>query len=166
MEETRIDELRASLNAIGNMQITYTSFFKSFATKLEESLGAFLGSPSDVALCNNTGDFNFDNGSYVHQGLGFENGEYRIPLMLRIRHTKDDGAFLLRFRIFCKLDDTNLAVRFGDTSEIRTLPLNDMEGLLDQLNHLIFEHLRAVFSPKSWLKIPSSDYQGTHIGFC
>lgn len=163
MEKTRIDELRASLNAIGDMQIDYMQFFTNFAIKLEGSLGTFLGSPSDVALCTNTGHFDFERGSYVHQGLGFDDGEYRIPLMLRICHTKDDGAFLLRFRIFCTLEGEKLIARFGNSTEVLTMRKDDD---LEKLNHFIFENVRLLLSPESWFKIPSLDYQDTLIGFC
>ena len=163
MTKTRIEELRASLNAIGEMQKDYICFFQDFAERLESSLGDFLGNPSDVALCNNIGDFDFSRGSYGYEGLGFEDGEYRIPMMLRIQHTQDDGTFLLRFRIFGTLEGDKLTARFGDSSEVFSMNRNDD---LDKINQFIFKNVSDLLSTNAFFKMPSLDYQDTLIGFC
>ncbi|MGL4604675.1 MAG: hypothetical protein ACRCU9_11070 [Iodobacter sp.] len=157
---TRMDHLRNLVAAIGDKQTDYLQFFPAFATRLESELGDFLGSRESVALCCAYESFNFDQGSYHHTGLGFENGKYRIPFMFRLKHLEDDGDFLVRVRLYFTREGTNLSVQIeGDNS----LPLSETD--LTPLCEYVYQHLCNIFSETTWFEQNKPDYKGTGIGF-
>jgi hypothetical protein len=160
MATPRIEDLRSLVAAIGAQQIEYHRFFPPFADRLEVEFGNYLGSRESVALCNANGAFDFESGSYMHEGLGFEDGRYRIPLMIRLSNLHDDGALDLRIRIyFTREGDRLVAQIIGEP----TIDVSATE--FDAINGYIYRHLCELFSNSKWFKLDKADYQGTRVGF-
>lgn len=160
MTTSRIDHLRRLVAAIGAKQSDYHQFFKEFAIRLESELGDFLGSRESVALCCAYDDFTFEQGSYCHEGLGFESGRYRIPLMFRLKNLKDDGDFLVRIRLYFTKEETNLSVQIdGDNA----LVLSETD--LVPLCEYVYQNLCKNFAEPNWFEQHTSDYQSTGMGF-
>ena len=145
---------------IGAKQIEYHLFFPSFANRLEYELGDYLGSRKSVALCCAFGDFTFEQGSYRHAGLGFEDGRYRIPLMVRLKNLKDDGDLLVRVRLYFTKNGTKLSAQIEGEG-----PLEMSETDLAPLNEYIYHHLCKSFAESTWFEQNKSDYQSTGMGF-
>jgi len=160
MDMSRIDTLRHLIAAIGERQIEYHKFFPPFADWLEMELGKYLGDSECVALSNASGSFDFDNGSYRHEGLGFDRGRYRIPLMFRFKNLKDDGDFLVRIFTFYTLEGEDLIAEIAGRPSIR-IPKRAPAPLLEQ----IYVHLLSLFEHRSWFADQGADYAGTGIGF-
>lgn len=163
MTTKRIDNLRNLVAKIGAKQTEYQQFFASFADRLESELGEYLGCKDSVALCCAYGSFTFDKGSYRCEGLGFEDGRYRIPLMFRLKNLGDDGDLQVRVRVyFTKKDGEKLSVTIdGET----TLEMNDSEFV--RLNDYIYRYLCKILDQSTWFehgKNPSA-YQCTGMGF-
>jgi hypothetical protein len=160
MTTQRIDTLRSLVASVGARQIEYHKFFPTFADQLVVDLGNYLSSPDDVALCCATGPFDFDKGSYYHEGLGFEDGRYRIPLMIRIRNLNDDGALDVRIKIgFTKADN-------GLTAQLAGEPVLELNlATLSPLHDYIYDYLCRLFSQNAWFNLGTEDYQSTRVGF-
>lgn len=157
---SKIDTLRHMVAAIGEMQIDYWSFFPGFARRLENELGQFLGESSSVALSSAEGYFSFDQGSYKEEGLGFERGRFRIPLMFRLRNLTDEGEFLIRIKIYFVKEKRVLMAWLGDGNLITV----DPENLNELLEH-IYKYLIDILSSTAWFDENPGHYQGTQIGF-
>lgn len=156
--KSKIDTLRQMVAQIGEKQAEYHAFFPAFSNHLVQELGAFLGDPACVALCPAIGDFSFDL-DHRHEGLGFEGGRYRIPLMFRLNNLNDEGALILRIRLYFAKGEKALLAWVG--SEKLTFEADGLPGLLDA----IYEHLTDLLSSAAWFEEHSDDYQGTHMGF-
>jgi len=156
---SRIDHLRSLVAAIGARQTEYHQFFPSFADRLEQEFGDYVGSKESVALCCAYGDFGFDH-CYRHSGLGFEGGRYRIPIMIRLKNLKDDGDFLIRVRLYFTKMGAALSVQIDGECEI-TLD----EGDISPLNDYIYKFFCKCLAETKWFEQNKSDYQGTGIGF-
>lgn len=156
---SRIDTLRQMVAAIGQTQIEYHRFFPSFADQLAQGLGQFLGDPSSVALCPADGDFAFDV-QYGHEGLGFEGGKYRIPLMLRLKNLQDEGELVIRIRLYFVKSERALLAWVGDGQPVTVEASN-----LTQLFEAVYEHLTDLLSSSAWFEDNPAHYQGTRIGF-
>ena len=162
MSKLRIDSLRELVAEVGKKQLAYWEFFPNFALRLEKEFGDYLGDASSVALAPATDDFNFDQGSYRHAGLNFEDGKFRIPLMVRLKNLNDAGDLIVRIRIYFTME-TNMI-----TAEIKGEPVvvlpslaNDVRPLLDYA----YQYLKKSFVHSAWFAENRSDYQGTRIGF-
>lgn len=160
MTITRIEHLRSLVAAIDAKQFDYHKFFPAFATQLERELGDFLGSRESVALCCAYGDFTFEQGSYHHAGLGFEDGRYRIPFMFRLKNLKDDGELLVRVRLYFTREGTNLSVQIEGGS---SLELSETDPA--PLYECVYQHLCKNFAESTWFEQHKSDYQSTGMGF-
>lgn len=160
MGNRKIDELRQQLGKIGERQRRYIFFFPPFADRLVEVLGDYFGDPKAVALTTAYDEYDFET-LYRHEGLGFENGKYRIPVMVRLGNLKDDGCSLYRFRLFCSLSGDVVEVQI-DSGKSVSLP-NEAENLQPLLLK-VFEHMQQQFSESSFFGGHTS-YQDTRIGF-
>ena len=156
---SKIDTLRQMVAAIGKTQIEYHKFFPSFADQLTQELGQFLGDPASVALCPSEGDFSFDT-RYRHEGLGFERGKYRVPVMIRLKNLEDDGDLIIRIRLYFVKGEKTLLAWIGDAKPV-TVDLGKLGVLLEA----IYEHLTDVLSSSAWFEANPAHYQGTRIGF-
>jgi hypothetical protein len=145
--------------AIGETQIAYHKFFPGFADELTQELGRFLGEPGAAALCPANGDFSFDV-QYRHEGLGFEKGRYRVPVMIRLKNLKDDGDLLIRVKLYFVKGEKALLAWIGNEK-----PVTFEHGKLDVLLEAIYEHLTDLLSSSAWFEENPSQYQGTKIGF-
>ncbi|MBY0411555.1 MAG: hypothetical protein K2Q97_15875, partial [Burkholderiaceae bacterium] len=140
-------------------QIEYHNFFPQFADELTKELGQFLGDPTAVALCPAEGEFSFDF-QYRHAGLGFEQGKYRIPLMIRLKNLEDDGELLIRLKLYFVKKENSVLAWAGDEKPVTFEP-----SKLDVLLDAIYKHLTDLLSSSAWFEINPSHYQGTRIGF-
>jgi hypothetical protein len=156
---SKIDMLRQMVADIGNTQSEYHKFFPGFADRLTQELGNFLGDPTAVALCPAEGKFSFDF-QYRHEGLGFENGKYRVPVMIRLKNLNDDGDLLIRIKPYFMKGDKDLLAWIGDAKPVTFEP--NKPGILLEA---IYEHLTDLLSSSAWFEANSSHYQGTRIGF-
>lgn len=160
MKESRFDTLRKMIAAIGARQTEHHKFFPPFANQLVHDLGQYLGDESSVALCRARGDFDF-NGSYGHEGLGFDGGRYLIPLMFRFRNLQDDGELLVRIHLHFTLDGEDLIAVVGGRSPIRVRK-DDATPLLED----VYLHLCSLFENHAWfIEGRGADYSGSGIGF-
>jgi hypothetical protein len=160
MTATRIDKLRCLVANIGTKQSEYHNFFTAFATQLESELSEYMGCKDCVALCQPYGDFNFDQGSYHHAGLGFENGRYRIPIMLKVKNLQDEGDFIIRVRIYFTKTDNILHAQIWDESAVQ-FEETDFTTLCQYIYHCFLK----IFSEPTLLEHHELDYQSTGIGF-
>jgi len=160
MAQSRIDSLRHLVADIGRRQVDYWRFFPKFADRLESELGEYMGDRTCVALSCASGEFSFDQGSYRHEGLGFERGRFRIPLMFRLKNLEDEGDLLVRISVFLTLKGHELSAQIADTPVLR-LSAEDATPLLEY----IYQHLRRLFATENWFNQPGVDYGGTAIGF-
>lgn len=161
MPESRIDNLRALVANIGQHQLADMKFFHPLADRLVQELGVFLGDPACVGLAPNSGDFNFDHGSYGHEGVGFEGRRFRIPLMFRIRNLNDDGDLQIRLRLyFARSGEHQLRAELSGSASV-TASAADLTGLLAY----IYEHLCRILAAPMWFAEYPADYQQTQIGF-
>ncbi|NOY72799.1 MAG: hypothetical protein GXP14_10545 [Gammaproteobacteria bacterium] len=144
---------------IGRKQIEYYEFFPSFADKLVAGLGKYLGDEKSVALTTNKDHFQFDI-MYRHEGLGFECGRYRIPIMIKFDNLKKPGFLLQRISLYCSKTGNCIFVSINDE-----LPLEIQESEMDNLYNKIYEYLCSSFSKDSWFESNKKDYQATGIGF-
>lgn len=156
---SKIDMLRKMVADIGNTQNLYHKFFPGFADQLTQELGNFLGDPTAVAHRPAEGEFSFDF-QYGHDGLGFENGKYRVPVMIRLKNLNDDGDLLIRIKLYFTKDDKYLLAWIGDEKPVTFEP-NKLGILLEA----IYEHLTDLLSSRAWFEANPSHYQGTRIGF-
>ncbi|MFH1315376.1 MAG: hypothetical protein ABIH67_03190 [Candidatus Uhrbacteria bacterium] len=159
MSEKRIDVLRNLIAEIGKQQIEYHEFFPAFADKLVAGLGKYLGDEHSVALTTNNEEFQFDI-TYRHEGLGFEGGRYRIPIMIKFDNLNDSGSLLQRIWLYCSKNNNRISISINNesTSEIR-------ESEMDTLYKQIYEYLCSSFSNASWFETRKQDYRATGIGF-
>ena len=153
MSDRRIDELRHRVAAIGRRQAEYHRFFPAFADHLVVALGTYLGDPTAVALTVNEGSFDFDH-EYRHTGVTFDQGFYRIPVMVRIDNLEDDGSLLIRFRLFCELRDGLVYVAVDDDKADAV----DAEGELNELCEWIFARLRTRLSEDNFIDTHPADH--------
>lgn len=160
MPHLRIDTLRELVAAVGKQQTAYWRFFPAFADRLEKEFGEYLGDPSCVALSSASGPFTFDRGSYRHEGLGFEGGKFRVPLMVRLRNLNDEGDLLVRVCLYFIMDGASLTVDLKGEPTL-TVSTSDLAPLFGY----IYRYLENSFSNSAWFAENSSDYQGTRIGF-
>jgi len=156
----RIDNLRTLVAKIGERQTEYLTFFPTFADRLVSALGDYLSDASSVALSCAYGEFTFDNGSYGHAALGFENGKYRIPLMFRLRNFQDSGVSLVRVRVCFTKDGAKLSAQISGES---ALEIDETD--FARLNEYIYSYLCKSLAVATWFEQNKSDYQGTGIGF-
>lgn len=161
MNRSRIDELRHRVAQIGERQTKHLTELPKLADRLEDELGEYLGDPNSVALCCAQGPFSFNEGSYLHEGLGFEGGRFRVPIMIRIRNLKDDGDLQIRIRLFLTLDEKNALTAYLDGEA----PLRFTDADLSPLLDYIYKHLQSLFAQDRWFELPNTDYVGTGIGF-
>jgi hypothetical protein len=155
----KIDTLRQLVADIGKTQRSYHEFFPGFADSIVLEVGRYLGEPASVALCSAENQFSFDE-QYRHEGLGFEDGRYRIPLMVRLMNLADEGCLILRVKVFfTKEGDTMSAHIKGEKS------ISFQAGCFDDLNKYIFDHLVAIFSSNAWFHGNRTEYSGSNIGF-
>jgi len=156
---SKIDALRQMAAAIGKTQIEYHSFFPGFADQLTQDLGQFLGDLAAVALCPAEGEFSFDL-QYRHEGLGFENGKYRVPVMIRLKNLNDDGDLIIRIKLYFVKGETALLAWIGDVK-----PVTFEHGKLAALLESIYEHLTDLLSSSAWFEANPLHYQSTKMGF-
>lgn len=154
MSNRRIDELRQRVADIGKRQVEYHRFFPRFADRVAQALGEYLGDPTAVALTVNEGPFDFDN-EYRHAGVGFERGFYRIPIMVRLDNLEDDGAFLLRLRLFCERRDGRVFIAIDDEDAQEV----DGDGPLSDVCDQIFASLLKRLSEGSVIDSHASDHK-------
>lgn len=159
MSENRIDILRQLIAEIGKQQIEYYEFFPSFAEDLVKGFGKYLGDEKSVALTTNKEDFQFDI-MYRHEGLGFEDGRYRIPIMIKLNNLDGSGYLLQRIRLFCIKNNDRVSITINGESNV-DIQTNEM----DLLYKKIYEYLHKSFSKASWFENNKQDYQATGIGF-
>jgi hypothetical protein len=160
MSTNRIDNLRSLVAHIGAKQVEYHQFFPAFADRLEQELGEYLGNKEAVALCRAFGEFTFEQGSYRHAGLGLEDGRYRIPLMFKLKNLEDEGALLVRVRVYFTKNGSKLSAQIAGES-----PMELSETDLASLNEYIYCQLCKSFEESTWFEQNKSDYQNTGIGF-
>ena len=160
MTTSKIDELRELVAVVGRRQTEYWRFFPDFAVQIESELGEYLGDKASVALSSATGDFSFDHGSYRAEGLGFEKGKFRIPLMFRLKNLHDEGDLLIRIRLFFVMGEKALLAWIEKDDPI-TFVSTDLKPLLDG----IYEHLVEALSSSAWFDENPGNYQQTRIGF-
>lgn len=157
---SRIDHLRELVAQIGQEQRRYYQFFPPFADQLERELGEYLGAPDCVALSNAEDHFSFDQGSYRHAGLGFEDGKFRVPLMFKLRNLKDEGFLTLRFFILFTFDGDDLNVEIPGQSVFK-IASDDRSSL----HEYIYKHLCRCFSHSHWFDTAAASYQASGIGY-
>ena len=145
--------------AIGKTQIEYQRFFPSFADQLTQEFGQFLGDPDSVALCPSEGDFSFDL-TYRYEGLGFEMGKYRVPLMIRLKNLEDDGDLLVRIKLYFVKGEKAVLAWVGDEKPVTVDP-KKLEVLLEA----IYQHLTDLLSSSAWFEAKPAHYQSTQMGF-
>lgn len=151
---TRIEDLKNLVTAISTKQIEYIKFFGDFAYRLESGFGAYMGEEGRVALCCADGPFSFDQGSYCQQGIGLEQGKFRIPLMINL------GDPIIRVKLyFTKESDCLTAEIHGEK------PIDFKESNMDYLYEYVFSYLKKCLSESAWFSFPKQDYQSTKIGF-
>ena len=156
---SKIETLRQMVAAIGKTQIEYHNFFPGFADQLTKQLSKFLGDPGAVALCPAEGKFSFDF-QYRYEGLGFENGKYRVPVMIRLKNLNDDGDLLIRIKLYFVKGEKAMLAWIGEQKPVTFEP-----GKPDSLLEAIYEHLTDLLSSSAWFEANPSHYQGTQIGF-
>lgn len=156
---SKIDTLRRIAAATGKTQIEYHNFFPVFAEQLIQELGQFLGDSDAVALCPAEGDFSFDF-HYRNEGLGFENGMYRIPVMIRLKNLNDDGDLLIRIKLYFVKRENDILAWIGEQKPVAFEP--EKSGALVDA---IYDHLTDLLSSSAWFEANPSHYQGTQIGF-
>ncbi len=159
MTEKRIDVIRNLIAEIGKQQIEYYTFFPGFSDNLVAGLGQYLGEEKSVALTTNKKDFQFDI-SYRHEGLGFESGRYRIPIMIKFNNLNDSGFFIQRIWLYCSKNGNRISISINDESTIEI-----QENKMDPLYEQIYEYLCSSFSKAGWFEQNKQDYQATKIGF-
>jgi hypothetical protein len=160
MPSLKIDHLRELLASVGQQQITYWDFFKSFSDNLENQLGHYLGDPASVALSSMDGEFSFDHGSYRQQGLAFRKGKFVIPLMFRLRNLKDEGDTLIRVHLLCSLEGEKVIAEFESQA-----PVSVSQSEIEPLLEYIYKYLVSTCSKPAWFAENPSQYQGNAIGF-
>ena len=156
---SKIETLRQMVAAIGKTQTEYHKFFPGFADQLTQQLGQFLGDPGAVALCPVAGEFSFDF-QYRYEGLGFENGKYRVPVMIRLKNLNDDGYLLVRIKLYFMKGEKAVLAWIGEEKPVTFEP-----GKLGALLEAIYEHLTDLLSSSAWFEANPSHYQGTQMGF-
>ena len=156
---TKIDTLRQKVAAIGKTQIEYYDFFPSFADQLIKDLGQYLGDKNCVALCPAEGDFSF-NIQYRYEGLGFESGRYRIPIMVRLKNLEDEGDLLIRIKLTFVKGESAILAWVGEEK-----PLTIDSARTNELCQTVYHHLSDLLSSTAWFEENPGDYQGTRIGF-
>jgi hypothetical protein len=159
MPEKKIDILRNMIAEIGKKQIEYYKFFPAFADNLVTGLGQYLGDEKSVALTTNKEKFQFDI-EYRHEGLGFEAGRYRIPIMIKFENLNDSGFLLRRIWLYCSKNGTRVSISINDESSLEI-----QEGEMEALYSKIYEFLCNSFSTSNWFEKNKQDYQATGIGF-
>ena len=159
MTTTRLQHLQQLAATIGEKQLEYHAFFPQFGEKLVLELGKYLGQPSEVALCNNDTEFRFEK-IYRHEGIGFEEGRYRIPIMIRIKNLLDQGCLVLRIRIYCTKSGSKLEVQIEKYEIVKFEETN-----LSVLVEALYKHFCSALSTQTWFANNQIDYQGTGMGF-
>ena len=159
MSEKKINILRNMIAEIGKQQAEYYKFFPSFADKLVTGMGKYLGDEKSVALTTNKKHFQFDI-MYRQEGLGFEAGRYRIPIMIKFDNLNDSGSLLQRIWLYCSKNEDCISISINDEP-----PIEIHEEEMDALYKAIYEYLCASFSRVSWFEDNKQDYQETGIGF-
>lgn len=160
MNTNRIDVIRHRVKRIGEMQLTYHRFFHAWADRFVDALGDFLGATDCVLLANLDGPFDFDQGSYRHEGLGFDdNGRYTVPVMVKMRNLEGDGSTVTRVIVRCVLGDQRLKVFLGE--KVETFMQDDLQGPC----RFFFDFLLECFNDDRWFASSGPDYQTTRIGF-
>ncbi len=159
MPEKKIDILRNMIADIGKKQIEYHKFFPTFADNLVTGLGQYLGDERSVALTTNNDKFQFDI-EYHHEGLGFEAGRYRIPIMIKLDNLNDSGFLIRRVWLYCSKNGACVSISINDESSLEI-----QEGEMEALYSKIYEFLRSSFSVSNWFEKNKQDYQETGIGF-
>lgn len=144
---------------IGKKQTEYYKFFPAFADKLVSGFGQYLGDEKSVALTTNEENFQFDI-QYQHEGLGFDAGRYRIPIMIKFDNLNDSGFLLRRIWLYCSKSGDRVSISINNES-----PLEINEDEMDTLYIKLFEYLRSSFSTSNWFELNTQDYQATGIGF-
>ena len=127
MPEKRIDILRNLIADIGKKQIEYIKFFPTFADKLVTGLGQYLGDETSVALTTNKENFQFDI-QYRHEGLGFECGRYRIPIMIKFDNLGDSGFLLLRIWLYCSKNGSRVSITINNKTSLE-VQADDADGM-------------------------------------
>ena len=160
MNEKRIDVLRNRIADIGKQQIEYHKFFPEFADNLVIGLGKYLGDEKSVALTTNKNEFDFDK-TYRHEGLGFEGGKYRIPIMIKFDNLKDSGWLIQRIWLYCTKSKDCVSVSINSEESIRI----SLKGQDEILYEKIYEYLLSSFSKENWFEANMRDYKSAGIGF-
>lgn len=159
MPYQKIDTLRKLVAAIGTEQAAYWEFFPDFSYRLEKELGEYLGEPSCVALSSATGPFSFHQ-IYRHEGLEFEGGKFRVPLMIRLNNLNDEGQVAVRIRLYFVKTSTSLSAEIKGEKPI-TVDTSDLTPLLEY----VYRYLEKSLSHSNWFTENASDYHDTRIGF-
>lgn len=157
MTQLRINILREALAEMGKLEQEYIQFFPRYADNLIVKLGEYLGDPLAVRLSNNNNDYNFEE-NYRHQGLGLENGQYRIPIQIKIRNLTGNSYFQLKVILFCTKESEQLNIRINDE-----IGINTQTDDFDRVCESIYSYLTKFFSKESWFQ--SSHYNGGSFGF-
>lgn len=159
MNLSRIDEIRNMISDISKKQVEYYEFFPGYGGKIVSALGIYLGDEKSVALAPATGPFDFSM-IYRGEGLGFQDGKYRIPIMVRFNNLADEGYMAHRFLLFCTKngDDINISINNSPSKQVN---LNDTETVCSH----IFKHLKSEFSSCAWFDEHNPNYQSNKIGF-
>ena len=160
MTQSRIDNLRHMVAAIGEQQREYYRFFPGFADRLESELGDYFGDPSCVALSSAMGEFTFEQGSYRHAGIGFDHGRFRIPIMFRLKNLKDQGDLVIRILMFFSKQEDDFTAQIDGQSVIHF-----QEQDLEPLYKYVYQHLQGLFEKQNWFTEVGAEYAGSSIGF-
>lgn len=147
------------ISEIGKRQIEYYKFFPEYGNKIVKALGNYLGDEKSVALAPASGDFNFST-MYRGEGLGFEDGKYRIPIMVKFDNLNDEGSCLHRFLLFCTKNGDELNISINNDPFIQ-VKISDTETVCSK----IFDHLKTAFLSNAWFVENNPDYQMNKIGF-
>ena len=118
-----------------------------------------LGDEKSVALTTNEENFQFDI-QYRYEGLGFEAGRYRIPIMIKFDNLNDPGFLLRRIWLYCSKSGSRVSISINDESSLEI-----QEDEMDTLYSKLFEYLCSSFSTSNWFEKNKQDYQSTGIGF-
>ena len=159
MTDKRIDILRKKIHMIGLRQGEYYEFFPKFAYDVCERLSAYLGAPGIVRTTAAYGDFTFDI-EYHQEGLDFQDGRFRIPLMIRFDSLHDTGYLAYRLLMFCTKCGDTLSISLNDGPSF-SLSVSNLEELYSK----IYNHLLDIFSSSSFFAEHKSDYHTTVVGF-
>lgn len=160
MSNERMDELCERVERIYSRRREYAEYFPGFAAEVCARFGEYVGDPAAVRLANDRGEFDFEK-DYSQESFKFEGGFFVIPLMIRIESASDAGHLVLRFRLYCAMEDEAVAVSIEHQEAFRV----DPKDICTQLCPRLHEYLMEELAEPAFFSHHRSDYAESRLGF-